>query len=88
MKTITNPKIEKAKVEIAKTKAKIAEIQTKLRGQERHLKDLEDLEIVARFRKEIFSDNDYAAIDELHSNTPVKQKNEHEEDLSDDITQH
>ena len=86
MQTITNPKIEKAKTEIAKTKAKIAEMQTKLRGQERHVKDLEDLEIVARFRKEVFSDSNLAAIDKPHSDNSVKQDDEYEqEDLTDDI---
>jgi chemotaxis receptor (MCP) glutamine deamidase CheD len=53
---ITNPKIEKQQGEIEKTKAKIAGHTAKLREQEKHLRNLEDLEIVAQFRKERMSD--------------------------------
>ena len=56
MQEITNPKIEKQKGEIEKTKAKIAEFQAKQREQEKHLRMLEDSEIVARFRSERVSD--------------------------------
>jgi hypothetical protein len=56
MQKITNPKIEKQKGEIEKTKAKIAEFQAKQREQEKQLRMLEDLEIVARFRSERVSD--------------------------------
>ena len=54
--SITNPRIEKQRAEISKTKAKIADIQAKLREQEKHLRNLEDLEIVAQFRNERLSD--------------------------------
>jgi hypothetical protein len=53
---ITNPKIEKQKSEIEKTKEKLGEVTAKLREQEKHLRNLEDLEIVAQFRKERMSD--------------------------------
>jgi hypothetical protein len=53
---ITNAKIEKQQAEIVKTKAKIAEFQAKLREQDKQLRFLEDLEIVAQFRKERVSD--------------------------------
>ena len=53
---ITNPRIEKQQAEIDKTKAKIAEFTVKLREQEKELRKLEDLEIVAQFRKERLSD--------------------------------
>jgi hypothetical protein len=56
MHKITNPKIEKQKGEIEKTKAKVAEFQAKQREQEKHLRMLEDVEIVARFRSERVSD--------------------------------
>ena len=58
MENITNAKIEKAKADMDKTKAKIAEYQTKYREQERHLRNLEDLEIVARFRS-VKTNEDY-----------------------------
>jgi len=86
MQSITNAKIEKAKADITKTKAKITEIQAKLRGQERHLKSLEDLEIVAQFRKEKFSDDNYAAIGKpLDAETRANQNNK--EELFDDTAQ-
>jgi hypothetical protein len=53
---ITNTRIEKQREEINRTKAKIAEFQAKLREQEKHLRNLEDLEIVAQFRSERMSD--------------------------------
>ena len=53
---ITNPKIEKQKSEIEKTKEKLGEVTAKLREQEKQLRNLEDLEIVAQFRKERMSD--------------------------------
>jgi hypothetical protein len=53
---ITNPKIEKQKSEIAKTKARIAEFQAKQREQEKQLRHLEDAEIVAMFRSERIND--------------------------------
>lgn len=56
MQKITNPRIEKQKAEIEKTKAKITEFQARQREQEKHLRMLEDLEIVARFRSERVSD--------------------------------
>jgi len=52
MNEITNPRIEKMNAQIDKTRAKIAELQAKLREQERQKKNLEDMEIVARFRSE------------------------------------
>ncbi len=62
MQEITNPKIEKQKGEIEKTKAKIAELQAKQREQEKQLRALEDLEIVARFRSERVSDEHLGAV--------------------------
>jgi hypothetical protein len=62
MNGITNPKIEQRLAEIGKTKAKIAELQAKLRKQEKRLRDLEDVEIVARFRSERMSDERLGAL--------------------------
>jgi len=59
---VTNPKIEKVKGEIAKTKARMAQLQVKLREQE-HLKTkLENDEVVAMFRKEKLSEEEFAAL--------------------------
>ena len=62
---LTNPKIEKTKTDIEKTKAKIAEYQGKLRELERQKIDLENLEIIALYRREHFSDDEFALL--LHS---------------------
>jgi septal ring factor EnvC (AmiA/AmiB activator) len=59
---ITNTKIEKQRAEIDKTKAKISEFTAKLREQEKELRKLEDLEIVAQFRKERMSDENLGAL--------------------------
>ena len=76
---ITNAKIEKVKAEIAGTMTKMSEIQAKLRRQARHLRDLEDMEIVARYRNEMFSDSNYAAIDQPRGEDTTK--NEKKEEL-------
>lgn len=59
---ITNPRIEKQRAEIQKTKAKIAEFTMRLRGQEKQLRSLEDLEIIAQFRKERMSDENLSLL--------------------------
>lgn len=56
MAAITNPKIERQRAAIAGTKASIAGFQAKLREQEKHLRALEDMEIVARYRLELRGD--------------------------------
>jgi hypothetical protein len=53
---MTNPKIEKIKGEIEKTKAKVTEYQAKLRALEKQKTDLEDEQIVAIVRSEKISD--------------------------------
>jgi hypothetical protein len=50
MLEITNPRIEKVKEEIIKTKERLSHYQSKLREQERLVVDLENLEIVSMFR--------------------------------------
>jgi DNA-binding transcriptional regulator YiaG len=59
---MTNPKIEKTKKEIVQTKAKIVEYQSKLRDLEQQKIDLENLEIIALYRKEKFSEEEFAAL--------------------------
>jgi hypothetical protein len=66
MVEITNPKIERAKTEASKTRAKIAEMQAKLREQERQIKAYEDLEIVARFRSERYNEDAPALLRSLN----------------------
>jgi len=57
-----NTKIEKVNADIARTKAKIAELTAKLRDQERHKIHLENEEIVALFRRENFNEDEFAAL--------------------------
>jgi len=59
---MNNPKIDKVNLEIEKTKAKISEFQTKLRGLERQKTDLEDAQIVALVRSERISDAELTAL--------------------------
>ena len=57
-----NPKIEKKKTEIARTEAKIAELKNRLREQKAELTVLENDEIVALYRKENFSEDEFFAL--------------------------
>jgi len=59
---MTNPKIEKVKTAIEKTKGIIADYQTKLRDLERQKVKLENDEIVALFRREKFNEDEFAAL--------------------------
>jgi hypothetical protein len=59
---ITNPKIERKKSDIARTEVKFAEIKSKLREQKHDLLDLENEEIVAMFRKEVITEDDFRAL--------------------------
>jgi hypothetical protein len=56
---MTNPKIEKVKANIAKTKAIIADYQAKLREQEKQKTQLENDEIVAMYRREKLNEDDF-----------------------------
>lgn len=55
-----NPKIQKVTEEIEKTKIKIAEVQARLRELERQKTELENAEIVAIFRKEKMTEDEFA----------------------------
>jgi hypothetical protein len=71
---VTNLKIEKVRVQIAKTKDIIAEYQAKLRELEKQKIDLENLAVVAMFRKEKLDEDEFSAL--LHSmqrDEPVPQ---------------
>ena len=59
---MTNPKIERVKEDIIKTKAKISEYTGKLRELERYKIDLENLDIIALYRKENFNEDEFAAL--------------------------
>jgi hypothetical protein len=62
---VTNPKIEKVKEQIAKTKEIIADYQAKLRELEKQKIDLENLAVIAMFRKEKLDEDEFGAL--LHS---------------------
>lgn len=55
-----NPRIQKVMEEIEKTKTKITEFQTRLRELERQKTELENAEIVAIFRKEKMTEDEFA----------------------------
>jgi len=59
---ITNPKIERKKTDIARTEAKLTEVRARLRQQKEELTKLEDDEIVAMFRSEVITEDDFAAL--------------------------
>jgi predicted transposase YdaD len=59
---MTNPKIEKLNEAINKTKALIAESQTKLREMEQQKTELENLEIIALYRRENLSQDEFTAL--------------------------
>jgi len=61
-KPMTNPKIEKVKASIAKTKATITEHQNKLRDLEKQKIQLENDEIVALFRREKLNEDEFAQL--------------------------
>ena len=55
-----NPKIQKVMEEIEKTKTKITEHQIRLRELERQKTELENAEIIAIFRKEKMTEDEFA----------------------------
>jgi hypothetical protein len=59
---ITNPKIERKKTDIARTETKLAEVRAKLREQKHELIKLENDEIVAMFRNEVITEDDFSAL--------------------------
>jgi hypothetical protein len=59
------PKIEKVKEKIAKTKDIIADYQAKLRELEKQKIDLENLAVIAMFRKEKLDEDEFSTL--LHS---------------------
>jgi chromosome segregation ATPase len=62
---MTNAKIEKVKEQIAKTKDIIADYQAKLRELEKQKTDLENLAVIAMFRKEKLDEDEFSML--LHS---------------------
>jgi len=59
---MTNPKIEKVKTAIARTKDIIADQQNKLRDLEKQKIQLENEEIIAMFRREKLNEDEFAAL--------------------------
>lgn len=59
---MTNPRIEKVNTQIAATKAKISDYQSKLRVLERQKTDLENEGFIALIRSEKISDAELAAL--------------------------
>ena len=62
---MTNPKIERVKEQIAKTKEIIADYQAKLRDLEKQKTEFENLAVIAMFRKEKLDENEFSQL--LHS---------------------
>jgi len=89
---ITNPKIERKKADIKRTETKLVDVRTRLRQQKEELTKLEDDEIVAMFRSEVITEDDFSALlrsrresaeeSEESDNSPEKR----EEDLLDAIS--
>jgi len=73
---ITNSKIEKKKADITRTEVKFAEVKAKLREQKHELIDLENEEIVAMFRKEVITEDDFRSL--------IRSRQEIENDDEDD----
>ena len=59
---ITNPKIERKKADITRTETKLADVRIRLKQQKEELTKLEDEEIVAMFRSEIITEDDFSAL--------------------------
>lgn len=59
---MTDPRIEKVNTQIANTKARISEYQSKLRALERQKTDLENERIIALVRGERISDAELTAL--------------------------
>ena len=57
-----NQKIARKKADIARTEEKIAELKNKLRVQKLELTALENDEIIAMYRKENFSEDEFFAL--------------------------
>ena len=57
-----NPKIERVNTEIDKVKGKIIQQQARLRDLERQKTNLENDEIVALFRREKLSEDEFSAL--------------------------
>ena len=80
------PKIERVAKEIDKTKGKIADLQNRLRDLERQKTNLENEKIVAMFRREKLSEDEFAALlraprgDESCVNTLETQEMSHDEE--------
>ncbi|MFZ5975108.1 protein of unknown function [Geosporobacter subterraneus DSM 17957] len=75
-----NPRIQKVMGEIEKTKTKIAEFQARLRELERQKTELENAEIVAIFRKEKMTEDEFARFVSAMSAKSVPNKEDNHEE--------
>jgi len=85
-----NPKIERVNKDIAKSKARITAEQARLRDLEKQKTNLENEEIVALFRREKLSEDEFTALlrghreDESSPNTPITQESPNMEGTGDE----
>ena len=75
---ITNTKIQRKKADIARTEAKLIAVRERLRQQREDLTKLEDEEIVAMFRSEVITEDDFASL--LHSRRKRAEEYEDNDD--------
>ena len=81
---ITNPKIKKIDSSISKLKVQMSELTARIKELEKRKTKLEDEEIVARFRRERMSEDDYGALkQEPFSPASIIKNNDEEREFSD-----
>jgi predicted DNA-binding protein YlxM (UPF0122 family) len=68
---MANTKIEKVKKQIGKTKEIISDYQAKLRVMEKQKIDLENNEIIALYRRESLSEDEFSAL--IHATQRTKE---------------
>jgi len=78
---MTNPKLEKVKVNITKLKATIENNQAKLKELEQEKIQLENDEIIALFRREKLNEDEFAEL--LRSQRKENQSNNRKDDAHD-----
>jgi len=76
---ITNPKIERKKADITRTEEKLTEVRVRLKQQKDELTKLEDEEIVALFRNEIITEDDFATLLRSRRESAEKSAGDNEE---------
>ena len=77
---MTNPKIEKVRASIAKTKETIADYQNKLKDLEKQKIQLENDEIIALFRREKLNEDEFAQLLRNGKDIPAGNEDEAEKE--------